>query len=58
MSSAEVLISMIVYTLLYAALAVVEVKLFTDYVKKGAEPFEQPKTPDDMSDDTELQFAY
>ncbi len=57
-SSAEVWVSMIVYTLLYAVLAVIEVKLFTDYVKKGAEPFEQPKTPDDMSDDTELQFAY
>ena len=57
-SSAEVLISMIVYTLLYAALAVVEIKLFTDYVKKGAEPFEQPKTPDELSEDSPLQFAY
>ena len=49
---------MIVYTLLYAALAVVEIKLFTDYVKKGAEPFEQPKTPDELSEDSPLQFAY
>ena len=57
-SSAEVWISMIVYTLLYAALAVVEIKLYTDYIKKGAEPFEQPKSPDQMTDDTELQFAY
>ena len=57
-SSAEVWISMIVYTLLYAALAVVEIKLYTDYIKKGADPFEQPKSPDQMTDDTELQFAY
>ena len=57
-SATSVLISMVVYTLLYAALAVVEVKLFTDYVKKGAEPFEEPKSPDEMSDDSQLQFAY
>ncbi|MEI2776646.1 MAG: cytochrome ubiquinol oxidase subunit I [Tetrasphaera sp.] len=57
-SAAEVLISMIVYTLLYAALAVVEVKLFTDYVKKGAEPFEPPTAPGDLTEDSPLQFAY
>ncbi|MBK6888256.1 MAG: cytochrome ubiquinol oxidase subunit I [Tetrasphaera sp.] len=57
-SSTEVLISMLVYTALYAALAVVEVRLFTDYVKKGAEPFEPPKAPDEVSDDAPLQFAY
>ena len=57
-SATSVLISMSVYTLLYAALAVVEIKLFTDYVKKGAEPFAKPKAPDELSDDAPLQFAY
>jgi cytochrome d ubiquinol oxidase subunit I len=57
-SATSVFISMVVYTLLYAALAVVEVKLFLDYVKKGAEAVRGPTSPDEMSDDEPLQFAY
>ncbi|MBP6994514.1 MAG: cytochrome ubiquinol oxidase subunit I [Phycicoccus sp.] len=56
-SAAEVLISMTVYTLLYAALAVVEVKLFLTYVRRGADPFVDPKPVGD-SQDAPLQFAY
>ena len=47
--------SLVVYTLLYAALAVVEVKLYLDYIKKGAEPFEEPKQ---LQDDDQLSFSY
>ncbi|MEO8750340.1 MAG: cytochrome ubiquinol oxidase subunit I [Allobranchiibius sp.] len=36
--AATVLTSMVVYTLLYAALAVVEIKLFLDYTRRGADP--------------------
>ena len=37
-SAFEVLTSMVVYTLVYAVLAVIEVKLFLTYVKRGADP--------------------
>ena len=33
----------------------IEVKLFLDYIKKGAEPFEEPKM---LEDDDQLAFAY
>ncbi len=51
-SAASVWISMIVYTLLYAVLAVVEVKLFLDYTKRGAEPAPAPGSGDSHSDHT------
>ncbi|WP_370890692.1 cytochrome ubiquinol oxidase subunit I [Janibacter sp. GXQ6167] len=54
-SASNVWISMIVFTLLYGALAVVEVKLFLAYTKKGAEPFEEPEP---VEADDELQFSY
>ena len=54
-SVTEVAISLTVYTLLYAVLAVIEVKLYLDYIKKGAEPFEEPKQ---LEDDDQLAFAY
>jgi cytochrome d ubiquinol oxidase subunit I len=57
-SVGEVWVSMVVYTLLYAALAVVEVKLFLTYVRRGAEPFEDPDHPADADEDAPLQFAY
>jgi cytochrome d ubiquinol oxidase subunit I len=57
-SAGEVLTSMIVYTLVYAVLAVIEVKLFLTYVKRGADPFEEPKAPSDQDEDAPLQFAY
>ena len=55
-SSAEVWISMIVYTLVYLVLAVVEVKLFLIYVRRGAEPYEEPTASG--SDDDKLAVAY
>ncbi|WP_374967746.1 cytochrome ubiquinol oxidase subunit I [Terrabacter sp. BE26] len=57
-STGEVITSMVVFTLLYGALAVVEVKLFLHYVRKGAEPFEQPQDPADRDEDAPLVFAY
>ena len=57
-SMGEVITSMTVFTLLYGALAVVEVKLFLHYVRKGAEPFEQPQQPADRDEDAPLVFAY
>jgi cytochrome d ubiquinol oxidase subunit I len=57
-SVGEVVTSMVVFTLLYGALAVVEVKLFLTYVRKGAEPFEEPQNPADRDEDAPLVFAY
>lgn len=57
-SIGEVWTSMIVYTLLYAVLAVIEVKLFLTYVRRGADPFEDPAEHDDADEDAPLQFAY
>ena len=59
-SSGEVLTSMIVYTLLYGALAVVEVKLFLDYMRKGAEPVaaDGDDAPGAHTSTDELSFAY
>ena len=55
-SPAEVLFSMIVYTLIYGGLAVIEVWLFLKYAKKGlpdVAPVEVQKDPD-----APLTFAY
>ncbi|HET7399767.1 MAG TPA: cytochrome ubiquinol oxidase subunit I [Intrasporangium sp.] len=57
-SAGEVITSMVVYTLLYGALAVVEVRLFLAYVARGAEPFEPPHEPSDQDEDAPLVFAY
>lgn len=57
-SAGEVLFSMIVYTLLYGALAVVEVKLFLRYVRLGAEAVGEPNAASDDSDDAPLVYAY
>jgi cytochrome d ubiquinol oxidase subunit I len=57
-SAGEVITSMVVYTLLYGALAVVEVKLFLHYVRAGAPPHEEPVTPSEKDEDAELAFAY
>lgn len=56
----EAATSLIVLTLLYAALAVVEVGLLVKYVKAGAEPFvEPPDVPLGGADeDKPLTFAY
>ena len=47
-------------TLLYAVLAVVEVGLLAKYIKRGADPFEEPPdVPMGGSDeDAPLAFAY
>jgi cytochrome bd ubiquinol oxidase subunit I len=57
-SAGEVVTSMVVYTLLYGALAVVEVKLFLRYARAGADPFEEPVKPSDQDEDAPLAFAY
>lgn len=53
--AADVWTSMTVFTLLYGALAVVEVRLLLDYIRRGAEPFEEPRL---VEDDEPLEFAY
>lgn len=53
--SSDVWTSMIVFTLLYGGLAVVEVRLLLDYIRRGAEPFEAPRL---VEDDQPLEFAY
>jgi cytochrome d ubiquinol oxidase subunit I len=57
-SAGEVITSMVVYTLLYGALAVVEVKLFLHYMRAGAPPFEETPPPSEKDEDAELAFAY
>jgi cytochrome d ubiquinol oxidase subunit I len=57
-SAAEVAVSMVVYTLLYAALAVVEVKLFLKYVRLGAEAISDPDHDDTVSEDADAPLAY
>ena len=57
-SAGEVWISMIAYTLVYAVLAVIEVKLFLTYVRRGADPFEEPGRPTRADEDAPLEFAY
>ncbi len=58
----EAATSLIVLTLLYAVLAVVEFGLLVKYVKRGADPFEEPPSPtlrgDDADEDRPLTFAY
>ncbi|MGZ5420911.1 cytochrome ubiquinol oxidase subunit I [Aeromicrobium sp.] len=58
-SVAEASISLISLTLLYAALAVVEVGLMLKYIRRGADPFVEPPDPRlGASDDEPLTFAY
>ncbi|ADU46778.1 cytochrome ubiquinol oxidase subunit I [Intrasporangium calvum] len=57
-SAGEVIASMVGFTLLYGALAVVEIKLFLHYVRRGADPFEQPQQPSERDEDAPLVFAY
>ena len=58
--TAPALAATLVLTLLYAVLAVIEVKLLVTYVKKGAEPFEEPPLVKvgGSDDDRPLTFAY
>ena len=57
-SVGEVWVSMIAYTAVYAVLAVIEVKLFLTYVRRGADPFEDPADHTPSDEDAPLQFAY
>ena len=57
-SAGEVVTSMVVYTLLYGGLAVVEVRLFLTYLRAGAPPFEEPVDRATQDDDAPLAFAY
>lgn len=59
-SVTEALISIISLTLLYAVLAVVEIGLLWKFIKKGADPFEEPPDPRlrGADDDQPLTFAY
>ena len=49
---------MVVFTLLYGVLAVIEVELFLTYLRAGAPPFEEPATPATTDEDAPLAFAY
>ena len=57
---AEVLTSLIVFTLLYGVLAVVEVRLMLTYIRRGADPLagDRPTRPTDGDADRPLAFAY
>jgi cytochrome d ubiquinol oxidase subunit I len=56
----EAATSLVVLTALYAVLAVVEVKLLVTYVRKGAEPYEEPPRVQvgGSDEDKPLTFAY
>jgi cytochrome d ubiquinol oxidase subunit I len=58
-STFEVLTSLILFTLVYGALAVVEVRLMLTYIRRGADPVEPPTPSDDAGEgDRPLAFAY
>jgi len=57
-SAAEVWTSLITLTLLYAALAVVEMKLLLRAIAAGAADFEAPVDPADQDENAPLVFAY
>lgn len=57
-SEAEAWISIVSLTLLYAFLAVVEVRLLLHAIGKGAAPFEPPVPPGERDDDAPLAVAY
>ncbi len=57
-SSGTVLTSLIVFTLLYAALGVVWFRLIRRYVREGVDPVGQPTTTDDEQPEPTLSFAY
>lgn len=57
-SATSVLISMIVYTLLYGVLAVIEVGLFLLYVKKGLPDDTDVVLDDHTDEDAPMSFAY
>ena len=57
-SAGEVWTSLTTLTLLYAALAVIEVKLLLRFIAAGAPEFEEPVDPADRDENAPLVFAY
>ena len=60
-STFEAATSLLVLTLLYAVLAVIELGLLVKYIRKGADPFVEPPDPSlkgPQDDDQPLTFAY
>ena len=57
-SAGEVWTSLITLTLLYAVLAVIELKLLLRAIAAGAPAFEKPLDPSDRDEDAPLGFAY
>ena len=60
-STTEAWISIAVLTVLYAVLAVVEIGLMVKYIRRGADPFEEPPDPSlggPVDEDAPLTFAY
>ena len=58
-SVGEAWTSVITLTLVYAVLMVIEVGLMLRYIRKGADPFEEPPTPKlGEPSDEPLTFAY
>lgn len=59
-SVAEAATSLVVLTLVYAVLAVIEVRLLATTIQHGADPFVEPPDPalGDRADDAPLAFAY
>ncbi len=57
-SAGEVWASLIILTLLYAVLAVIEVKLLLRAIVVGAPAFEEPLDPADQDEHAPLVFAY
>jgi cytochrome d ubiquinol oxidase subunit I len=57
-SAGEVWTSLITLTLLYAALAVIELKLLFRFIAAGAPDFEEPVDPADRDENAPLVFAY
>jgi len=60
-STFEAFTSVVVLTVLYAGLGVVELRLLSTYIKKGADPFEEPPEPTlrgRADEDAPLTVAY
>jgi cytochrome d ubiquinol oxidase subunit I len=62
-SFGEILFSLVSFTIIYAVLMVVEVRLLTRYIRGGVasalpELGEKPRDPDAPADDDVLAFAY
>jgi len=57
-SGGEVWTSLIVFTLLYGVLAVIEMKLLLGFIAAGAPDFEEPVDLADQDENAPLVFAY